>query len=127
MAKNVAGSNRKFTINGIPFNIAADANITETISQFENSMIATSGQAMRKMMKRIQVREGIVLVTNSAEREQLISFAESTDDLLISYQIAAGDVYSCEGTIEIENNETEENRTTCQVHPRDGWTPLIVP
>jgi hypothetical protein len=127
VAKNVSGSNRKFTVQGIPFNVAADANISETITAFENSMIASSGQGMRKMMKRIPVREGIVLLTNSAERELLIGFSEGVDDLQISYQNAAGDVFSCEGSLEIENNETEENRTSCQVQPRDGWTALIVP
>ena len=119
---DTAGSIRKLTIEGIPYRVAADANITETLTQFENSMIATSGRAMRKMIKRVPIREGVVLVTNGAEREALKAAAESVDDLKISYTNAGGDTYRCEGTIEIENNETEENRTTCQVHPREDWT-----
>jgi hypothetical protein len=125
MANDISGSNRAFTIEGISFRVAADANFTEMISQFENSMVPTSGRAMRKMVKRILTREGIVLVTNADERQLLIDFAESLDDLKISYTNAAGDQYKCEGTIEIENNETEENRTSCQVHPRDRWTPIV--
>jgi hypothetical protein len=125
MARDIAGSLRKFTIEGQSFRVAADANVTETITQFENSMVATSGEAMRKMTKRVPMREGIVLLVNADEREDLIAFAESLDDLKISYSNAAGDEYKCEGTIEIENSETEENRLTCQVHPRDIWTPII--
>jgi hypothetical protein len=71
------------------------------------------------------MREGIVLLVNADEREDLIAFAEGLDDLKISYSNAAGDEYKCEGTIEIENSETEENRLTCQVHPRGTWTPII--
>jgi hypothetical protein len=80
---------------------------------------------MRKMLKRVPVREGIVLVTNADEREVLKSFAEGLEDLKISYTNAAGDTYRCEGTIEVESNETEENRTTCKVMPREEWTPFI--
>lgn len=125
MALDIAGSLRKFTVEGIPFNVAADANFTETISIFENSMVATSGRAMRKMMKRVPVREGVVLVTNASEREILKSFAEGLDDLKISYTNAAGDTYRCQGTLEVESNETEENRTACKVMPREDWTPFI--
>lgn len=125
MAKFISGSLRKLTIEGISFNVAADANLTETFTTFENSMIASSGRALRKMMKRVPMREGLVLLTDAAERETLKSFAESLDDLKVSYTNAAGDTYRCSGTIEIENNETEENRTTCQVHPREDWTAFI--
>jgi len=122
MPYDVSGSLRKFTVEGVPFRVAADANLTETISKFENSMIATSGKSMRKMMKRPPIREGLVLVTNSVERDVLKGYAEQLEPVAFSYTNAAGDTYRCEGTLEIENNETEENRTTCQVLPDDDWT-----
>lgn len=124
MARDLSGSIRKLTIEGIAYNVAADASFTEIITRFENSMIATSGSSMRKMMKRVPTVEGVVLITNQSERGQLKSFAEGLDLLQISYVNAAGDTYRCEGTIEIENNETEENRTNCVIHPKDDWTPF---
>ena len=127
MAKNVSGSPRGFTSNGIPYTVAADADIAEMISEFENSMLPTSGIAMRKMTRRITGREGIVLSTNAAERELLKSDSEDIDDGKFSYTNAAGDTYMCEGTMEIEGNQTDTNRTTVKVFPRDKWTPLIVP
>ncbi len=125
MSRDISGSNREFNVEGIAFRVAADANFSEIITQFENSMIPTSGKAMRKMIKRIPTREGVVLITNAEERESLISFAEGLDNLKVSYTNAAGDTYKCEGTLEIESNETEENRTTCQVHPVGIWTPFF--
>jgi hypothetical protein len=124
-ARDISGTPRTFTAEGETFRLAGDANITETFTEFENEMIASSGTAMRKMTKRIPMREGIVLLTNADERETLKVFAEQLDDLKISYTNAAGDRYKCEGAIEIENNETEDNRTTLQVHPRGQWTPFI--
>lgn len=125
MPNDIAGSLRKLTIEGISFRVAADANLTETITRFENSMIATSGRSMRKMMRRVPIREGVVLITNAAERESLKSFAESIDDLKFTYVNAAGDTYRCEGSMEIESSETEENRTSCIIQPREDWTAFV--
>ena len=118
----VAGSIRKFTIEGVSYDVAADANFSETFTAWENSMVATSGRAMRKMTKRILTVEGVVLMTDADQRLALKDFAESLDDLKITYTNAAGDSYRGEGTVEIENNETEENRTSCTIHPRGDWT-----
>ena len=122
MARNIAGSLREVQINGISYRAMADVNVTETFTRWENSQMPTSGTAMRKMVRRIPLRESVVLATNAAEREQLKLFAESSEDLEMSYTNAAGDTYSSIGTIEIENNETEENRTTIQMLPVDDWT-----
>ena len=125
MANKISGSNRKLTIEGISYDVAADANFSEMLSSFENSMIPTSGKNMRKMMKRVQTREGVVLITDADERIQLQSVAESIDDVKLSYQNAAGDEFKAEGTIEVEVNETEDNRTNCILLPRGTWTPFI--
>jgi len=121
-AKKIGGSVRKLTIEGISFDVAADANFTEIFTNYENSMIATSGGAMRKMLKRIPSVEGVVLVTDSDERLVLKAFAEGLDLVKITYTNAAKDSYRCEGTIEIENNETEENRTSTTIQPVGDWT-----
>ena len=121
-AKKIGGSIRKLTIEGVSFDVAADANFTEIFTNYENSMIATSGGAMRKMLKRIPSVEGVVLVTDSDERLVLKAFAEGLDLVKITYTNAAKDSYRCEGTIEIENNETEENRTSTTIQPVGDWT-----
>jgi len=122
MPRDISGSNRKLTVEGISFNVAADANFTEMVSRFENSIIPTSGKGMRKMVRRVTTTEGVVLVTNSADRATLKSFSEALDLLQLTYVNAAGDTYRCTGALEIENNETEENRTSCQLLPQDDWT-----
>jgi len=121
-ARKIAGSVRKFTIEGISFDVAADATLSEVFTKYENAMVPTSGGAMRKMTKRIPAVEGVVLITDADERLVLKDFAEGLDLVKITYQNAAGDSYRCEGTFEIENNETEENRTACTIQPVGDWT-----
>lgn len=125
MANDISGSNRKLTIEGVSYRVAGDANFSEMISAFENSMVPSSGRNMRKMVKRVATREGVVLLTNADERIALKSVAESIDDVKLSYTNAAGDTYKAEGAIEVETNETEENRTNCILLPRGDWTPFV--
>ncbi|MCK5603577.1 hypothetical protein KAR91_16955 [Candidatus Pacearchaeota archaeon] len=124
-AKNVSGSNRAFSVDGVPYGIAFDSNIAETISQFEKEVIESSGDPMVKYTKRNRMREGIVLITNASEREDLVAQADGLAILKLSYTNAAGDVYKCRGALEVETNETEENRTACKALPTSAWTLFV--
>jgi len=110
------------SVEGIPFRVAADANVTFIATKFENSKIPTSGKAMRKMVKRIPSMEGATLVCNPDELAALKSFAEDPEDIKFSVTFADGSVYKGEGTIEVENWESEEGRATVQFLPNDDWT-----
>lgn len=125
MAKDISGTLLKVTLDGITFDVAADTNVTETGSGVENEGVPSSGRNMRKMTKRVQTREGITLLANGDERELLQSLSERRADFPMSYTTAAGDVYRAQGWIEFENRETEENRATIQMHPRNGWDAFV--
>ena len=116
---DTVGSIRKVTIDSIGYNAAADANITEMGSKFENSAIATSGPNMRKMVKRVDVREGVTLITNSQEKDTLLRVSEDPRrDIPMSYEQANGDKYRGRGWIEVEGRETEEGKLTIKMFPR---------
>lgn len=122
---DTAGSNRSLQIEGIPFRIAADANLSKILTKYENSMIPTSGISMRKVIRRTTALEGLIIIANGAEQENLKSFAESLNDLQINYTTAGCDTYRTVGTISIDAAETEENRVNTTVHPRDDWKAYI--
>jgi hypothetical protein len=125
MGKDIAGTPRSMSVNGIGYRMAGDVNITEITSIFENSLVVTTGPAMRKMVKRIASREGVILITNAEELENLKSQVEGLDDLALSITDAAGNNAQCQGVMEIENHETEENRTTVQLLPKTDWTTFL--
>jgi hypothetical protein len=125
MAKRISGSIRKVVLDGIPFEVAADTNITEMGSAYENDGIPSSGGNMRKMTKRVETKEGIVLLVDAAEREILKELADRTTNFPMSRTNAAGDVERATGWIEYENHETEENRSTIKMFPEDKWEPFI--
>jgi hypothetical protein len=115
MAKT--GTVRKLVIEGITFLVAADADFSEIITEFENTLIANTGAAILKQEKRTQDVSDVVLITNGNQREQLASFADGGDTLAMSYTNRAGDVYRYTGQINVDNNQTMESRTTIGVLP----------
>jgi hypothetical protein len=125
MAKDIAGSIRKVTLDGVTYDAAADTNISEVGSAYQNESVPAPGRNMRKMTKRAENREGIVLLCNASERDALKALADRTTDFPMSYETAAGDVYRATGWIEFENRETEENRASVQMHPRKSWQSFI--
>ena len=121
-----SGSIRKLTIEGIPFDVMADANFSEVFSQYEVEVIATSGKGMKKFTKRVPTVEGVVLGTSGADRERLKAWNEGLADLKFSYTNAAGDTAKAQGHFNIESNESEENRTTITLMPTSGnWTVFL--
>lgn len=125
MAKNISGSIRKLTLDGTSFDVMADTNITEVGSAYENDSVPTSGTNMRKMTKRAENREGIVVACNGSERDLLKGLSERNTDFPMSYETAAGDVFRSTGWIEFENRETEENRASVKMFPRVKWSQFV--
>ena len=124
MSKDIAGTIRKVTIEGITFRVPADVNATFTITNYETTMDPTSGRGMKKMVKRTPAVEGLVLVVNADEAESLRAFATDTskESLKFSIETIGGATYKSEGGLELENLETESNRLACQMLPNEDWT-----
>jgi hypothetical protein len=122
MGRAVTGSIRKINIDGIPFEVAADTNINETGSEYENSLVKTSGRNFRKMMGRAELRENVVLITDADARESLRELADRVGDAYpLSYETADGATYRADGWIDFENRETEESRSTIKFLPQTSW------
>jgi hypothetical protein len=110
---------------GISFDVAADADLEETITEFENTLIATTGDSVIKQEKRPQQVGGLVLITSGADREILRDLAESGAKFPMSYTSRAGDTYRLTGTFNVENNTTMESRTSLVLLPTSKVTAVI--
>ena len=122
---DTSGSVKSVTLAGIPFNVKADANLNTMLTKFENSRTKHSGGSMRKMVARILTVEGVVLILNGTDRENLRQIAESTDDVTLAYEDAGGNNYHAFGSIEVEGWESEDNNVNCILQPEGDWTPFL--
>lgn len=121
----VVGSIRKVTIDGVSFNAAADADFKQTRGSFANEAIATSGENMRKMVKRVETTEGVDLITTPADYETLKEKADSGKDFPMSYTTADGSVYRADGWIEVESRSTADGKTGVKMFPRGTWEAFL--
>jgi hypothetical protein len=124
-ARRIAGSIRQVSLAGTVFHVMADSNISMPPSGWENSNIPTSGPNMRKMVRRSQNIEGLVLACTVDDLAALRLISESLDDITMSVTNAAGDTLRAEGTINLESHESEENRTAVQLLPVGEWTTSV--
>ena len=125
MAKDVSGALTGVMLDGIPFDVPADINVTEMGSKFEVEMLPSSGRNMKKMTPRVQSREGVVVNTNAAERVLLKALSERVDNFSMSYTTADGSTYTAVGSINYESRETDTNRSSIQMLPINGWDNFI--
>lgn len=124
-ARNLSGSIRSVEIDGVAYNVMADADAAQAVSEFENTATATSGDNMMKMVKRALTYEGIDLATNADERVALQAIASSLEDVTLAFTNAANDRYVATGRINVEANQTADNKTTVILLPRNQWQPVI--
>jgi outer membrane lipopolysaccharide assembly protein LptE/RlpB len=124
-ARRIAGSIRQVSLAGTVFHVMADSNISMPPSAWENSNIPTSGPNMRRMVRRSQNIEGLVLACTADDLAALKLISESLDNITMSVTNAAGDTLRAEGTVNLESHETEENRTAVQLLPENEWTTSV--
>ena len=122
---DVSGTLRGVTLDGVAFNVMGDADISEMGGGVEVEMIPTSGPAMKKMTRRNQTRESVVLSCSDAERELLQELSERIADFPMSYSVASGSAYFADGGIEFESRTTAENRATIKMLPRNQWEAFV--
>lgn len=122
---DIAGTLRKLLIDGLSFDVMADADITEVGSRFLNESLPTSGRNMRKMTKRPQTREGVVIACNPGEQTTLKNLADSRSVVPLSYTKADGSQARAPGWIEFESLTTMENRATVKLHEQVDWQVFV--
>ena len=121
----VSGSWRKLSIAGIEYDVAADIDATVMPSGVEKEGIATSGQTLQKVTKRVEMVENVTIIANGEEQQQLKDVAEALELVPLTYTEASGDTYRATGFINIGEKTTAENRMNVTLIPQDTWTPFL--
>ena len=117
---SVSGSPRRVTLDGVTYNVAADANIAQTPPVENEGVRHTGGTMMKKTLAVGQV-ESVTLIVTSAQNAGLEDLAKRNVNFPMSYELASGDVYRAVGQINLDNRETEENRRDLTLIPDGDW------
>ena len=119
---DIVGTLRSVSINGVPFRAAADVNASKMVSGFENSAVVTSGDTLKKEVRRSESFQSVTLIVNEDEAELIKGFDREAS-LNMSVTTAADRVYRAPGFIMTDSRETEEGRMNIEMHPTapSGW------
>lgn len=105
-----AGSVRSVKIDGIPFNVAADANISLN-PRVEKESIPHSGGNMVKETTVAANVEAVKLILSPSEYDLLTGLTDN--DIPLSYEMADGSVLRSEGAVNLGSFVTEDS--SCEV------------
>lgn len=123
---SVSGSIEKLIFDGTTFDVPHDANFSEVPSGVENEMMPTSGDSVLKQTKRSQNVEGVIVIADPVQSEQLRLLSTRKTTYPISYETAEGATRTTVGTIQLETKETETNRVSLTILPLKNWTTFTV-
>jgi hypothetical protein len=125
VAKNVSGSMQGCSIDGLPYDVKADADASVILTGWKNERIPHSNGSMRKMIRQIRTVEGLILTLNADDRDNLQRACDSIDDVSLQFTDAAGDTYMAFGSVDFENWGTADNDVNVILQPENEWTPFI--
>ncbi len=120
-----SGTPRKVTLDGVTYNVAADANFAQTPPVTNEGVRHTGGTLIKTTLEVGQV-ESVTLIVNGAQNASLEELAERDVNFPMSYELASGDVYRGVGQINLDNRETEETRRDITLIPDGAWQPFLV-
>lgn len=121
-AKDIVGTPVKLTLGGLTLRCAADADPKDGKPEYKNESVPTTGSAFRKMTKQDGVSESWSVIVNADELEKLIAMAKSKDDITMSYETAAEDVYRATGFIDFDGRQQASGKVDLKLFPRKPWT-----
>lgn len=121
-----SGTIRSVKIDKRFYQAAADADLSRTSGEYTTEGQATTGQTNMKQTKQVQIVEGVDLVLDGADRENLLTVINKRSDVDLEYTIADGSTYTASGRVSISGDVTQDAKVTCMLIPRNVWTPIIV-
>ena len=119
------GTIGKLVIDGVSFDVMADAKASFKRAGFEIEGIATTGETLFKITKRVQTIEGVAIAGTPAKIESLQSKADSLADLTLSITFADGSTYKATGRIKFDTWESDTGEAVVDLIPKKTWTPFL--
>ena len=119
-----SGSPRKVTLDGQTFNVAADANFSQTPPVTIEGQRHTGG-TMFKTTDEVENLESVSLITTGAQFRDLKDLLKRDVPFSMSYEEASGDVYRAVGMINFDPRETETNRVDVMMIPDGEWEEFL--
>lgn len=121
-----SGTPRKLTLDGETFNVASDANFSQTPGRTNEGVRHTGGTLIKSTLE-VENVESVTVIADGDQFEALkiLRDSNSKHGFPMSYELASGDVYRARGWINLDNRESEEYRVDITLIPNGKWEPFL--
>lgn len=107
-----AGTPRKVTIGGIPFDVMADCNPNSNLAEWKTEAVATSGLPIQKATRQTPYIKGVDLKATVSEFSALSALAEGPTSIPLTVTYADGSTMAGVGRIALSDHEGANNKVT---------------
>lgn len=121
-----SGDIEKVVINKVDYDVAGGSDLSRTSGKYSIEGQPTTGDANMKLTRQVEIVEGVELVVDGANRENLIDVIDSNQDVDLAYVTVNGDTYTASGRITITGDATQDAKVTVTMIPRKRWTAIVV-
>lgn len=125
--ENVTGSIFKLVLDGIPFDAASDANVSQMLSSYETETNASSGQNYHKKTKRPTNFSGVDILCGPTDALKVAELADRKVAFTMSIAEVNGATWMNKGMINMEARETESSKAPVELQPSNNkWKKVSV-
>lgn len=108
----ISGSPRGVSVDGIPYNVAGDANIAQNPRE-ETESQPHSGGNMQKVTLMPANAEGIKLILDVSEYNVLVGQTQGLDPITLTYTTRDGSVFTTTGRVTLGAYQSEDK--SCEI------------
>lgn len=121
-----SGDIEKVSLNKVDYDVAGGADFSRTSGKYSIEGQPTSGDTNMKMTKQVEIVEGVDLILNGKNRQNMIDLVDSNADFDMAYVTVNGDTYTASGRVTITGDATQDAKVTTTLIPRKRWTGITV-
>lgn len=114
-----AGSPRGVSIAGVPYNVAADANIAFGPRQTWEAIVHSGGNMMKSVLAEASA-EAVKIIATPSEYSVLKAQSEVQEDITLSVTIADGTVFRTTGRINLDPFQTDDSSVEVKMLTSSG-------
>ncbi len=118
--KRIVGSIKKVSVDGIEYDVAADADVERQPSRFLNELIQTSGKPMIKQTLQEQSFKGVPIIGTASQEESLRFSQEKGTPFPMAIQYASGVIFQIVGIINITGSSSGTGKITVDILPTEN-------
>lgn len=120
-----SGDNRSLKLDNVDYNAVGGSDFSRKSGYTKEPMVS-SGKTTVKRTKQNEDIEGVEILVDGTERENILDLEAQQASFGIAYTTANGDSYTTNGEIAVTGDSTADGKMTISLIPTENWVAIVV-